>query len=147
MSQANVIANSTAIKTAEGARLTGSNCGAKFSLGSDCRIILHQRRFVSLFASNFCAFRSICSSTNSLPSSEYILQRDWSIIFIQIAYLMNRLHIETSTSGDRPSLQMPQISQQNQYQLNLFLCEFRCSRKNVGKNSCFGVSVFRCFVV
>ena len=38
---------------------------------------------------------------------------------------------------------MPQISQQNQYQLNLFLCEFRCSRKNVGKNSCFGVPVFR----
>ena len=60
---------------------------------------------------------------------------------------MNRLHIETSTSGDRPSLQMPQISQQNQYQLNLFLCEFRCSRKNVGKNSCSGVSVIRCFGV
>ena len=55
---------------------------------------------------------------------------------------MNRLHIETSTSGARPSLQMPQISQQNQYQLNVFLCEFRCSRKKVGKNSCFGVSLF-----
>ena len=77
MSQANVLANSTAIKMAEGARLTGSNCGAQFSLGSDaCRIILHQGRFVSLFASNFCAFRSLCSSTNSLPSSEYIFQRD-----------------------------------------------------------------------
>ena len=71
-----------------------------FSLGSDaCQIILHHRRFVSLFASNFCAFRSICSSTNSLPSSEYIFQRDWAIIFIQIAYLMKRLHIKKSTSG------------------------------------------------
>ena len=39
------------------------------------RIILHQLRFVSLFASNFCAFRSICRSTNRLPSSEYIFQR------------------------------------------------------------------------
>ena len=40
MSQANVIANSTAIKTAEGARFTGSNCGAQFSLGSAaCPII------------------------------------------------------------------------------------------------------------
>ena len=40
MSQAIVIANSTAIKTAEGARLTGSNCGAQFSLGSAaCPII------------------------------------------------------------------------------------------------------------
>ena len=63
-------------------------------------LILHQRRFVPLFASNFCAFRSICSSTNSLPSSEYIFQLDWAVIFIQIAYLMNRLRIETSTSGD-----------------------------------------------
>ena len=27
----------------------------------------------------------------------------------------------------RPSLQMPPISQHNQYQLNLLLCEFRCS--------------------
>ena len=108
---------------------------ATFSLGSDaCRIILHQLRFASLFASNFCAFRSICSSTNSLPSSEYIFQRDWAIIFIQIAYLMNRLHIEISTSGARPSLQMPQISQKNHLcQLNLFLCEFRCSRKKSWK--------------
>ena len=92
----------------------------------------------SSIASNFCSFRSICSSTNSLPSSEYTFQRDWAIIFIQIAYLMNRLHVW------RPSLQMPQSSQQDQYQLNSFLCEFRCSRKKVEK---IAVSMFRGLVM
>ena len=80
----------------------------------------------SSIASNFCAFRSICSSTNSLPLSEYIFQRNWAIIFVQIVYLMNRLHIETSTSGDP-------LCRCHKYQLNLFLCEFRCWRKKVGK--------------
>ena len=147
MSQANVIANSTAIKTAEGARLTDSNCGAQFSLGSDtCGIILHQRRFVSLFASNFWAFRSICSGTNSLPSSEYNFQRDWAIIFIQIASVMNRLHIETSKSGDALCRCHKFLNRTNVSWICFFV-SFGVQEKKIGRNSCFVVSVFRCLVM
>ena len=109
-------------------------------------MILHQRRFVSLFASNFCAFRSICSSTNSLPSSEYIFQRDWAIIFIQIAYLMNRLHIETSTSGD-PLCRCHKFLNRTNISWICFFVSFGVQEKKLEKNSCFVVSVFRGLVM
>ena len=123
---------------------------ATFSSGwffSQIQMILHQRRFVSLFASNFCAFRSICSSTNSLPSSEYILQRDWAIIFIQIAYLMNRLHIETSTSGD-PLCRCHKFLNRTNISWICFFESFGVQEKKLEKIAVslfrsFGVSVFR----